>query len=261
MKKRSWLGLLPLLFLIVSCTSAPAVPEPVAALPASQAQPAAATLVEAEVVPAAASTLAFLVPGSVAEVLVAEGDFVQAGTPLLALFTPELDGAVAQREASLQAAVADLQYWLVPRKHKPPERRWLAEDRVTAAEASLEVARLSQSQNTLLAPYDATVIDLFVAKNETVNAYQAVVHLADLQNLQLETSDLSERVVVNVQIGQAVLVYIEALNTEISGKVAAISTLAGDSGGDVVYTVTIQLDEIPAALRWGMSATVDFESE
>jgi HlyD family secretion protein len=32
-------------------------------------------------------------------------------------------------------------------------------------------------------------------------------------------------------------------------------------GGDVTYKVTIELDEQPAGLRWGMSAEVEIQAE
>ncbi|MBT3336878.1 MAG: HlyD family efflux transporter periplasmic adaptor subunit [Anaerolineae bacterium] len=266
MKKRSWQGLLPLLLLIVGCTGCTGTPATTPA-PASEAAPVQAESsptdtgsIEGVVVPAQQSTLSFLVGGSVSALNIAEGDLVQAGDALITLSTPELDSVVSMTESSLDAAVADLQYWLLPRKYKPPERRWLAEDRVEAAKATVETARAMQAQQTLLAPYAATVINTYFASGEVVNPLQVVILLADLENLKIETSDLSERDVVNVKIGQRALVYIEAFDLEVGGKVTAIATLADTSTNDVLYTATIELNETPANLRWGMSVTIDFET-
>jgi multidrug resistance efflux pump len=83
--------------------------------------------------------------------------------------------------------------------------------------------------------------------------------LSDLERLRVQTTDLSERDVPQVQIGQRVTVFIKALNQQVAGHVSAIAPLAETLGGDVVYTATIELDERPAGLRAGMSVTVQFE--
>ena len=264
MKKGSWLGILPLLLLLVACGTTPATrPEtaPEVAPAEVEISPATNELTEGVVVPARESSMSFLVAGTVNELNIAEGDLVQAGDTLITLATPELDSIVLANEAALDAAVADLQYWLVARKHKPPERRWLAEDRVEAAKAAIETARTMQAQQNLLAPYTATVIEINSATAQVVNPYQQVLLLADLDNLKIETTDLSERDLVNVQVGQPVLVYIEALDLEAEGILCSIATMPEEITNDVIYTATIELNETPADLRWGMSVKLDFEIE
>ena len=96
---------------------------------------------------------------------------------------------------------------------------------------------------------------------ETVSAGQVVLVLADLNHLQIETTDLSERDVINVHIGQTATVSVKALNQDLSGAVTAISPMAGAVGGDVVYKVTIALDQQPQGLRWGMSAEVEIHTQ
>jgi hypothetical protein len=41
--------------------------------------------------------------------------------------------------------------------------------------------------------------------------------------------------------------------------VTAISPISDTIGGDVVYKVTVQLDEQPIDLLWGMSADVEID--
>lgn len=259
MKTRSWIGLLPLVMLIVSCgaASAPAV-ETVPKAPSPESNDSGTDLTEGIVVPAQQATLSFLIPGSIAEISVAEGDLVQADESLLEIHAPDLDSAVLAAEASLQIAEADLVYWTYAHKNKPPERRWLAEDRIEAAKASVETALVSRNQKTLLAPFNATVIDLSVMAGEVVGPHQGVILLADLEDLKIETTDLNERDVVHINVGDPVLVYVEALELEIEGVVVAISPIPTDNSIDVVYTTTIKLKENPASLRWGMSTTIDF---
>jgi multidrug efflux pump subunit AcrA (membrane-fusion protein) len=88
---------------------------------------------------------------------------------------------------------------------------------------------------------------------------QVVVIVSDLEHLQVETTDLSELDLPQLQIGDTAMVEIEALAEEATGHITAISPVADLLGGDVIYTVFVALDEVPAGLRPGMSAVVDFQ--
>ena len=87
-----------------------------------------------------------------------------------------------------------------------------------------------------------------------------MITMGDLSRFQVETKDLSERDVPRVQAGQTASVFIEALNQEFPGKVIEISRISSTVGGDVVFKVTIDLDEQPQGLLWGMSADVKIET-
>ena len=113
----------------------------------------------------------------------------------------------------------------------------------------------------LHAPIDGTAISVNVLPGETVLAGVPVITLADLSELRVETTDLSERDVAKVAVGQPVSVYIEALDMDVTGSVVRISPQANVIGGDVVYAVLIKLDEQPAGLRWGMTVEVTIETE
>ena len=65
----------------------------------------------------------------------------------------------------------------------------------------------------------------------------------------------------SVKTGQKATVFIKALGQEFSGKVTDIARTSETVGGDVVYRVTILLDEQPEGLRWGMSADVTIQTE
>jgi HlyD family secretion protein len=67
---------------------------------------------------------------------------------------------------------------------------------------------------------------------------------------------MSERDITKVQIGASATVFIEALEQEFSGTVVDIARVSETVGGDVVFKVTVELNEQPAGLRWGMSAEV-----
>lgn len=142
-----------------------------------------------------------------------------------------------------------------------PQQLAIAQAAVAQAEAGLEVARATLNQATLTAPFSGTVADVQVSPGQIVMPGQVVLTLADLSHLQVETTDLSERDVTGVQMGQEATVYVEALNVDVPGRVARISPLASTVGGDVVYTVVIALEEQPEGLRLGMSAEVEIATE
>ncbi len=83
---------------------------------------------------------------------------------------------------------------------------------------------------------------------------------SEVSNLRVETTDLSERDVPQVKIGQTVNVFVQPLNENLTGQVSMISPIAETLGGDVVYRTTIDLDTFPPELRPGMSVDVQFQT-
>jgi len=161
-------------------------------------------------------------------------------------------------QAQLDQALSD---YAILQAGPDPARLRLAEARVANTQAQLAAAQAALNRLTLVAPFDGTVARLSIHPGEWVIPGQAVLALADLSNLQVETTDLSERDIPQVQIGQPVTVFIKALGLQVPGHVSAIAPLAETLGGDVVFMTTIQLDELPAGLRAGMSVEVEFEAE
>jgi multidrug efflux pump subunit AcrA (membrane-fusion protein) len=139
-----------------------------------------------------------------------------------------------------------------------PDALALANARVANAEAQLEAAQSTLDNMEIKAPFAGTISKLFFQVGEWVQPGQSVLILADLNTLQVETTDLSERDVSDVFVGQKVTVFIEALNSYADGTVSEIDPLADTLGGDVVYRSVIVLDAVPEGLRAGMSAEVTF---
>jgi multidrug resistance efflux pump len=126
-----------------------------------------------------------------------------------------------------------------------------AKDAVAAAQTQLEATRV-------ISPVDGVVGSVDIHPGEYASPGQAVVAVTDLENLQVETTDLSELDLPKVAIGQPATVTIDALGEQVAGHVIAISPAAQTLGGDVVYKVLVGLDETPAGLRPGMTAEVSF---
>jgi HlyD family secretion protein len=205
--------------------------------------------------------MSFTISAPVKEVLVKEGDPVKAGQTLITLYTPDLEGEVTRAELAAKALELEYQYWLPHRYDRPPERQWQAEAEWNQKKMSLEVAKASFAQSTIYAPFDATVVDVNVQFGEMAQTGDVVITLADLAHMKIETTDLSERDVAAVQAGQVANVYIEALDVTVTGKVSKVSPMSETVGGDVVYPVTIELDEQPEGLLWGMTAEVEIQTK
>lgn len=262
MRRLLWTNLLVLYMLLTACAPA-ATAAPIATRPTlNNPQPVAGTVVaSATISPVQEAHIAFAIPGTIKEVTVKEGDKVSAGQTLLTLNAPALESAVTQAEDALKGQQREYEFWLQPRKGQNPERRELEATKVESAKAALALAQAQLAQVTLVAPFDATVVSIVGQVGEYAQPGQVVITLASLDHLRVETTDLSERDLPKVQVGQSVTVFVEALNQQLSGKVVAISPFANTVGGDVVYEVTVELDKQPEGLRWGMSAEVNIATQ
>jgi len=226
----------------------------------------------AVVVPVHIAQLGFLISGLAKEVPVKEGDLVKAGQTLMMLDSPDLQSVVDEAQAALRFAqsYADLQKYRRVKNRRngriyydivPVVVRQRADARVKQAQMALELAQLNLTEGTLVAPFDGTVTSPSVVPGEFVQSNQTVVTLATLNELQLETTDLSERDIVKVKVGAPVNIYVEALDKTFTGKVASISPKANTVGGDTVFQVTISFDEQPKDLLWGMTAEVTIQEQ
>lgn len=270
MKRLSWL-LIGMTLLAACAEPTPAASVPAVAPTESIPAPSADVVIaSAKVEPAQISELGFTISAMVKEILVEEGDLVQAGQPLIILNSPELEFAViaAEQEYASKSLAAELQKaekvkYVNPntgfiRWYPIPREVFLkALSRADQAKAVWDSAAANLAQSTLLAPFDGTVVDLQVIPGESAQTNQPVLVLADLKHLQIKTTDLSERDITRVKVGQPVEVYIEALDVNVPGKVIRISPIAEIVGGDAVFPVTIELSEQPAGLLWGMTTEVE----
>ena len=90
-----------------------------------------------------------------------------------------------------------------------------------------------------------------------MNAGQPIVWLGDLGKLQIETTDLNEKDIAGLKVGDKAMVTFDALpGAQVEGTIAKIAPKSSKTTG-VNYTVTIDLAQIPEGLRWGMTALVD----
>lgn len=276
MKKLSliWIGL----FILTACANPASTATPIVDIAtetlASPQSDSNAVVASAVVQPAQISELSFAISALAKEIFVKEGDTVQAGQTLMVLNTPDLEFAViaAEQDYNARALAAELQNAETVKYVNPNSGKvsWLPLPRevylkalaiADQSKAVWDSASANLAQATLLAPFSGTVVSVNVTTGELVQVNQEVLTLATLDNLQIQTTDLSERDIAQVKIGQSVNVYIEALDINTTGKIIRISPIAETTGGDVVFPVTIELDEQLEGLLWGMTAEVEIQAE
>jgi HlyD family secretion protein len=133
---------------------------------------------------------------------------------------------------------------------------------IEAAALALEEAESALEDATLVATFDGVVTTLNIDVGDTIGAGQPALVMATLDHLQAVTKDLTELDVVRVQVGQEVVVSVDAMpGEEFEGMVSEIALSPGDYRGDVVYEVTVDLVTPAATLRWGMTTLVEIQTE
>jgi multidrug efflux pump subunit AcrA (membrane-fusion protein) len=188
----------------------------------------------------------------------AQARIQQVAAALDRLQAPATAAQLAEAQAQVYAAQAQQDALIAGAGN---EAIAVAAGAVAEARAAMVRAENQLARYQLRAPFTGTVTTVSVAPGEMVQPGAPVLTLADLAHLQVETTDLSERDVVFVRIGQVARVLIEPLDQTIAGRVVSVAPQASRIGGDVVYTVRIDLDEQLPALRWGMSAEVEILPE
>jgi HlyD family secretion protein len=133
-----------------------------------------------------------------------------------------------------------------------------AEASVAQARAGLQAAQAALNEATLLAPFDGTIAEINTEAGQVVGPGVPIVSMADLSTWQIETDDLSEVDVINVQPDQAVTITFDALpGVKLNGTVLAITPKAQTKRGDVTYTVKIAIENPDPRLKWGMTGQVE----
>jgi HlyD family secretion protein len=132
-------------------------------------------------------------------------------------------------------------------------------DQLSLAKANLDAAQDALSNYVLTAPFNGVVAEVNVSAGEQVTAETRVVSVADFKSWTVKTTDVTELEVVKLSIGQKVLLVPDALpDLELHGTVVEISDAYTQQGGDILYTVRVQVDDPHDRLRWGMTVEATF---
>jgi HlyD family secretion protein len=170
-----------------------------------------------------------------------------------------LDAELAEAQAAV--AAAEREYEKV--KDGPdPEALELAQARFDNAKASLNAAEQALADTELRAAFEGTISDIFIRNYEFVAPGQAIMLLADLSELVIETTDLNEIDVAQIEVGYPASITFDALpDVVLEGTLTYIAPKSSQGTG-VNYLVEVQLEgDFPESVRWGMTAFVDIDVE
>lgn len=175
-----------------------------------------------------------------------------------------LDSYLAVLPADIAAAEADVsnfQAQLELLTAGPREETINAlEADLASATASLQDALVALADTELRAPFAGTIASVETSLGEQIGAGTAIVQIADLENWQIETEDLTELQIVRVREGDKATIEFDALpEVEVSGTVDRIRLVGEDNRGDIVYKVIVIPDTLDERLLWNMTAVVTFE--
>jgi len=140
-----------------------------------------------------------------------------------------------------------------------------SDEEIEAAENDLQAAEYNYEQAkkafVIRAPFSGTIVEINAKSGEAIAAFQPVAILADLSELQIVTTDLSEVDVAQLKVGQSAEIVFDAISDRTF--IGQIERIADKSTGvsSVYYEVVLTLDEIPDELRWGMTAFIIFPIE
>lgn len=201
--------------------------------------------------------------GSEVDIAVAEADLATARAQLSQAereWERVKEGPSQAKMAVLEAQIAAAQ-----RDHETyqqgadPDDLAVAEARLANAQRQLSAAQAALDDLVLTAPFDGSIGALHIHTGEWVSPGQPALMLADMGHMLVETTDLNEIDVARLEVGDKAIVTFDALpEVVVNGLVTRIAPKASEGTG-VNYTVTVELDEIPSDLRWGMTAFVDIE--
>jgi multidrug resistance efflux pump len=185
-----------------------------------------------------------------------------ASVPADEVNQPQPDGTLAALEAEVELAQLQLdalQAWENPYLDPaPPEEIAQTEARLRQAELSVAQLELQLQGAELRAPFDGAISAVYLHPGEWGGPGVQVVEIIDTTRWYVETRNVSELTIGQVQVGQEAEVQVLALRGEtLRGRVATISPVAVVQQGDTTYTLMIELEPTDLNLRPGMNAQVE----
>lgn len=208
-----------------------------------------------------------LVNGEVTEVLVREGDTVQAGQVVIRIDPRENQARLAQAKGALLAAQGQLNIATQTRDNNQAlldkgfisrnafdtaySQYQIAHANVESAIGARDVAQKAVTDTNIRAPIAGVISSRTVQPGEKVSTDNKLLDIIDLRQMELESA-VPASDIMHVALGQEVQVSVEGLSAPIKGTVARINP-ATQSGSRSILTY-IRIDNTQGLLRAGLFA-------
>jgi HlyD family secretion protein len=132
-------------------------------------------------------------------------------------------------------------------------------DQLAVAKANLDAAQDALANYVITVPFDGVVAEVNVHAGDEVGPETRAVSVANFGQWIVKTTDITELEIVKLSEGQKVSMIPDALSDlKLTGTITGISNAYTQQGGDIIYTVTIRVDETDKRLRWGMTVEATF---
>jgi HlyD family secretion protein len=138
---------------------------------------------------------------------------------------------------------------------------------VASAQAAVEEQRLAVADaeaalagTELVAPFDGTILDVYVSEGDPVGASKAIVTLANLNSFEVVTT-VDETTIRQVSAGQEAIITFDSYPDQtFAGQVLSVPLYGTLQGGVTVYDVPLSLEGAEALnLLVGMTANVEVQ--
>ncbi len=211
--------------------------------------------------------------GTVAEVLVKEGDLVKKGQTLITFEEQDLSDNLKQEQTSLASLQEELQD--KQEQYKKQAVAGASEDELSSSKRSIEKAKTDIENQVekiasveedmippdpLIAPMDGTITTVNIASGEKAMEGSELILITDYANLSVIVQ-VDELDIPTVEIGMPASVSLDALpDTEFQGTVTAIANEGTASNGVSLFDVTVGLTTAKG-VRVGMSSEVSVTTD
>jgi HlyD family secretion protein len=176
----------------------------------------------------------------------------------LANYRVATSGASESALKAAEAQIAQARASLERLKRTPTaEDLAIAQSQVDSAQVAVDQAKRRLESAALKAAFGGVVEKVLVDENQFVATGVPAITIGDYSSFHVMVT-VDEVDVAQVQVGQKVKVSLDALpDFQIQGRVDTIGLAGSAATGVVVYDVKVAIDPTEAALRPGMSATID----
>ncbi|MGC3981476.1 MAG: efflux RND transporter periplasmic adaptor subunit [Steroidobacteraceae bacterium] len=223
--------------------------------------PGAAPIITTGIVSAADELkLSFKLGGVVQNIAVREGEAVKAGQLLAELVPTEINAQLTQAQQLNEKAQRDLERGerLYADQVIALEQLQNLRTQAKVAAAQLQSANFNSGFARIVAPSAGTVMRKLVQDHEVVAPGQPVLVLGASNKGYIVRAALADREAVQLQIGDAASVQLDALpGKTLAGKLSVVGGAAQLENG--LFPVEIQLDPTDARLVAGLVAQVNIQ--
>ena len=202
-------------------------------------------------------TLSFKTAGPVAQLMVDEGDRVQAGQLLASLTMEEVNAQVDEARAKLEQAKRNLER--ISKLHKNNvvslDQLQSAQTELTVAQSRLRITRFNQKYSRIEAPSQGLVLRRHVEENELVTPNQPVLVVADTARGWVLETGLTDAEIVRVKKNDKALIQFDAWPDQtFTGQITRLAALADERTG--TFQVEVTFPETTSKLRSGFVGKV-----